>query len=34
METFEHLETDSVVDLQLSVTDVDVSTGVEVVGEL
>jgi len=33
METFDHLKTYSVVDLQVSVADVDVSTGVEVVGE-
>ena len=34
METFKHLETDSVVDLQVSVTNVNVSTSMEVVGEL
>jgi len=33
MELFEHLETDSLVDLQVSVTDVDVSTSTEIVGE-
>ena len=34
METFEHLETHSVIDLQVSVAGVDVSTGVEVFSEL
>ena len=33
MDPFEHLETDSVVDLQVSVAEGDVSAGVEVTGE-
>ena len=33
MEPFEHLQTDLVADLQVSVSDVDVSTSAEIVGE-